>query len=716
MTAAPQRNRVIVIAVLAVIVVALLAAAFWAYTQDDVFITYVYSRNIAHGQGFVFNPGERVQGSTTPLYALLMAGVSLLTPDLLHAGNLLSALLLLAACALAFDLTREELSIYARVALILILITSPLVYVSFGMETLLYTALLMLAFWLWQRERRGWAMLVAAALTWTRADGIVMGGTLGLLALADTWRSRPAGAPMPRLRDLPWKEGVIYLLGIAPWFVFAALYFGTPLPNTFSAKQEILHGVKFWTDGWGWWRSFYGNNWLSLLAAPLIGLGVWRVWMHPRLRPIALWAVLYALGYTVLNVTAFWYYTPLFAVMVLLAAFGGEWLARQLVARATDRRFVAAGAAVIVLGSAALATAQALKYGNPPPRVDTYRDVGQWIDANTPADSTLLLGDLGIVGYYAQRHTMDVPGLITPEMHIKHEGYAVAKFRPDLVVATQYWTWVNLVEQDWFHQYYAPLVQISAAGDAFSPIAIYRRTLPLTTPAEAVQGFDLPLTCTVALQPGDALPVEIHARLLAPTGGVLAEVAHPFFEGQYPDPEAQARETLIDQIALPLDVPPGRYTWELNCDTTQQGQVDVVPVTQDKDYTPVSGAQWDDLAQLSGVIYRDGLQTWSGGSLALALDWRALGPGQTDYNVFIHLLELVGPACRAGRRPTAWWCASGHRLAARRHHRRRAPPAAPPRPACRRLSTCGRLVRLAQRRPPAALGRQRRFHAARRGP
>lgn len=41
---------------------------------DDAYITFRYARNLLAGEVFVFNPGERVQGTTTPLYTLLMAG------------------------------------------------------------------------------------------------------------------------------------------------------------------------------------------------------------------------------------------------------------------------------------------------------------------------------------------------------------------------------------------------------------------------------------------------------------------------------------------------------------------------------------------------------------------------------------------------------------------------------------------------------------------
>jgi hypothetical protein len=42
-------------------------------TIDDSYITYRYARNLLAGEGFVFNPGERVLGTTTPLYTSLMA-------------------------------------------------------------------------------------------------------------------------------------------------------------------------------------------------------------------------------------------------------------------------------------------------------------------------------------------------------------------------------------------------------------------------------------------------------------------------------------------------------------------------------------------------------------------------------------------------------------------------------------------------------------------
>ena len=49
---------------------------FWfqiGYTWEDALITIRYVRNIIQGNGFVYNLGERVLGTTTPGYTLLLA-------------------------------------------------------------------------------------------------------------------------------------------------------------------------------------------------------------------------------------------------------------------------------------------------------------------------------------------------------------------------------------------------------------------------------------------------------------------------------------------------------------------------------------------------------------------------------------------------------------------------------------------------------------------
>ncbi|HET9481188.1 MAG TPA: hypothetical protein VFP98_05475, partial [Candidatus Polarisedimenticolia bacterium] len=58
---------------------------FRAYTRitlEDALITFRYAANLAEGLGFVYNAGERVLGTTTPLFTLLLGGIGALAgPD-----------------------------------------------------------------------------------------------------------------------------------------------------------------------------------------------------------------------------------------------------------------------------------------------------------------------------------------------------------------------------------------------------------------------------------------------------------------------------------------------------------------------------------------------------------------------------------------------------------------------------------------------------------
>src|SRR5262245_8954649 len=61
------------------------------YQVDDAFIVYRYARNLAHGAGFVFNPGERVEGVTCFLWTLFLVPWCAAGLDLPTVAPMLSA-------------------------------------------------------------------------------------------------------------------------------------------------------------------------------------------------------------------------------------------------------------------------------------------------------------------------------------------------------------------------------------------------------------------------------------------------------------------------------------------------------------------------------------------------------------------------------------------------------------------------------------------------
>ncbi|MBN1425707.1 hypothetical protein JXA88_14225, partial [Candidatus Fermentibacteria bacterium] len=73
----------------------------WRFDNDDPYITYRYARNLASGHGLVYNPGQRVLGRTSPLFALLLGDLTMLGRDPAFWGKLVSSLSLGLVGALA---------------------------------------------------------------------------------------------------------------------------------------------------------------------------------------------------------------------------------------------------------------------------------------------------------------------------------------------------------------------------------------------------------------------------------------------------------------------------------------------------------------------------------------------------------------------------------------------------------------------------------------
>ena len=67
-------NRLITGALVALIALHVLHVLRYNFVSDDAFISLRYAANLLAGHGLVFNPGERVEGFTSPLWTLLLAG------------------------------------------------------------------------------------------------------------------------------------------------------------------------------------------------------------------------------------------------------------------------------------------------------------------------------------------------------------------------------------------------------------------------------------------------------------------------------------------------------------------------------------------------------------------------------------------------------------------------------------------------------------------
>ncbi|NDC37360.1 MAG: hypothetical protein EBZ48_04835 [Proteobacteria bacterium] len=166
----------------------LLSATFVWYTRqirtDDSFIFLVYARNLAAGNGFVFNLGERVYGSTSALFPILIAGLSwplrwICSEPLVVASWLLQGLSLVAVCICSARIFVRMGIRGAGVLFPFLFLGNELCLGGVGMESFLVLALLM-----WSVERYVSDKLMAASvfagfLTLARPDGLLFCVALG---------------------------------------------------------------------------------------------------------------------------------------------------------------------------------------------------------------------------------------------------------------------------------------------------------------------------------------------------------------------------------------------------------------------------------------------------------------------------------------------------------------------------------------------------------
>lgn len=227
-----------------IIILALFARLYpGARTIDDSYITYRYARNILAGDGIVFNPGERVLGTTTPLYTLLMAalgflfgGVNAPFPQISMSVNALADALI---CLTLLKLGKQFGSSTAGTAAALAWSVAPhsVTFAIGGLETSLYVLLLLGAAISHILRKHHQAAILCGLAYLTRPDALILIGLIVLDRLYLLWQEIRENKSLDR--EIITRAGKEIVLAIAlplAWTIFAVFYFGSPFPHSITAK------------------------------------------------------------------------------------------------------------------------------------------------------------------------------------------------------------------------------------------------------------------------------------------------------------------------------------------------------------------------------------------------------------------------------------------------------------------------------------------------
>ncbi len=245
-----------------------LHATFWGFPLDDSWIHLQFARNVASGQGFSYNPGIPVAGSTAPLWTLVLAIPARLGLDPVASAKGLGIALTLAAALVAGRLAEWLTS--SRAAgffTALVLAVSPrLIWGALsGMEVSLYSFLGVWAVLSYLRAldtgAPWWGLLVGLAGA-TRPEVFVL-----FPILAADWTVRAARRQLASTSAIRWAAPLLLFAIPAGAFVALNLYAsGHPLPLTFYAKSYGMGTVPSlmegrwhdaWVDAWRYPQQFF---------------------------------------------------------------------------------------------------------------------------------------------------------------------------------------------------------------------------------------------------------------------------------------------------------------------------------------------------------------------------------------------------------------------------------------------------------------------------
>jgi hypothetical protein len=385
-------------------------AGGWRY--DDPFITYRYAAQLAAGNGFVYNPGERTQSTSSPLLTLLLAIARLTGADLAAAAVWIGCLSLAVCALLLFVLLRGWGVTGAGVAAALITpVYMPLV-ATLGGEMPLLLALSLAAIAAARVARFGASGLLCGLAFLARGDGLIAFAVVCVMLMLSEQGAR-------RRKLLRLCAGFAVLAG--PWLVFSAAYFGSPLPATLAVKraQGLLAISDRYLEGFPVVVGWYASQPVNALEALLAGIGLMSVVAARERRvlwPLLAFGVLHALGYVALGVSGyFWYYAPLFLTVVCAAAAGAERVWQVIRARSLP---VAQMLAVLVLGAGVGTHARQVQTqaAAPNARHEQYQAARAWLRENARPDEAVGLLEAGIIGYDLPNRGVDFAGLLQPEL------------------------------------------------------------------------------------------------------------------------------------------------------------------------------------------------------------------------------------------------------------------------------------------------------------
>jgi hypothetical protein len=392
------------------------------FPLDDSWIHLTYARNLALRGEWAFFPGQPSGGSTSPLWSALLAigfWIRLAPYAWTYA---LGGLILFGLAGQAEVAVRSAVPSYrGEIPWVGILIVSEwhLAWASAsGMETLLHALIVTAVLLLLMQPKRRWPLIgmLAGLSVWVRPDGVTLLGPVVFVAVL----CEP---------DWPKRLRALLLAGIGfgalfvPYLMFNLRVAGTPMPNTFYAKQAEYadwQATPIWERLGQLAIQFLTGIGIALLPGVVLAGG-----QIVRRRDWAgLAALLWMCGYIgmyVLRLPVYQngrYVMPAMPIFFIFGVIG--FASFRLPKMALRRRgwvVKAAWGALLVALAGSFWVWGARSYGDNVALIESEMvATAKWANANLPPGALVAAHDIGALGYFDNHPIIDLAGLVSPEV------------------------------------------------------------------------------------------------------------------------------------------------------------------------------------------------------------------------------------------------------------------------------------------------------------
>jgi len=489
-------------------------------TIDDAYITFRYARNILAGNGFVFNPGEHVLGTTTPLYTILLVlwgavfgGQEAPFPQIALWINAIADGI---TCVLLFLLGRRSGFNSAAIGAALVWAIAPfsVTFAIGGMETSLYVLLLTGLVYAHIHQRRLIVALLASLSLLTRPDALIL-----LFPLAvDRLISRSG------IKSL-LLELLVFSFPTLTWVIFATIYFGSPLPHSILAKSLAYHLPP--SAALVRLLQHYATPFLEhlTLGIPAIAVGLVlypflfiigarkAISREPHLWPWIIYPWFYFIIFALANPLLFrWYLTPPLPPYIWTILVGIEALAYAAFAHKGETaslagvkspelvsgvRFLLVIVAPLILTLRGWSLHPDHGLNRPAPQMAwyqlelLYRQAADFLSPEIdlhPSPPVLAAGDVGVLGYYTRARILDTVGLNSPlstqyyplgpeyyEINYAIPPDLIIDRQPDYLVILEVYGRRGLLKDERFQKLYRLLLKIPTDIYGSDGMLIFKR-------------------------------------------------------------------------------------------------------------------------------------------------------------------------------------------------------------------------------------------------